>query len=197
MVPLAFLRLREQSLPYTYVTAGKLVLQLSLNIVFLAGLGLGVKGVFISALLATTVTGVGLGIYLVRCVGFRFSSDSARSLLRYGVPLIGMHIATFIATFGDRYFLRTSSDVTAVGLYSLAYQFGFILSALGFGPFAMMWEPMRFAVAKRPDKDEVYARAFIYMNLLLLSTALGITLFVGDVIRVMSAPAFHRAADSI
>ena len=40
---------------------------------------------------------------------------------------------------------------TAVGIYGLAYQFGFILGTVGFTPFALMWEPLRFRIAKSEE----------------------------------------------
>jgi len=105
-----------------------------------------------------------------------------------------MEMATFIATFGDRYFLNAAADVATVGIYALAYQFGFLVAAIGYMPFEMIWEPVRFSVAKRPDRDELYARAFVYLNLMLVTTALAITLFVDDVLRVMTTPGFYPAA---
>jgi O-antigen/teichoic acid export membrane protein len=118
-------------------------------------------------------------------------------LLRYGLPLIGMNVATFIATFGDRYFLRAQGDMTAVGLYTLSYQFGFLLMSLGYIPFSMMWEPARFEIAKRPDRDAVFARVFVYLNVALLTLAVAMSLFVSDFLSVMTAPAFHTAANLV
>jgi O-antigen/teichoic acid export membrane protein len=105
-----------------------------------------------------------------------------------------MQIATFITTFGDRYFLNRAGDTAVVGLYGLAYTFGFLLVNFGFLPFQTVWDPQRFAIAKRADRDAIFARAFIYLNLGLLSAALGLSLFAGDVLRVIAAPAFHSAA---
>jgi O-antigen/teichoic acid export membrane protein len=197
IVPSALLRLEERSVEYTLVVTVKLVLQMVLNIVFLAVFHLGVRGVFVSTLIANLAIGVWLFVPFVARMGVGFSRERARDLLFFGLPLVGTHIATFIATFGDRYFLRVSGDVTAVGLYSLAYQFGFILSYLGYWPFSLIWEPVRFEVARRADRDDVFARAFVYMNLLLLTMALGIALSVGDFIRVMSPVAYHRASDLV
>jgi O-antigen/teichoic acid export membrane protein len=108
--------------------------------------------------------------------------------------LIGTQLATFAATFGDRYFLKAAADTAAVGVYALAYQFGFLVAALGYVPFELIWEPVRFSVAKRPDRHELYARAFLYLNLMLVTVALAITLYVEDVLRVMTTPAFYPAA---
>jgi O-antigen/teichoic acid export membrane protein len=103
-------------------------------------------------------------------------------------------MATFIVTFGDRYFLQHSADTTAVGLYSLAFQFGFLVAAVGYMPFEMIWDAVRFKVAKRADRDELFSRAFIYLNLMLVTMATAIVLFVDEILTVMTTPAFHPAA---
>jgi O-antigen/teichoic acid export membrane protein len=166
---------------------------LTLNIVFLAAFGLGVQGVFLSTLAANLVIGSVVTALIVRRVGVGVSRPAAWSLLRYGLPLVGTQFATFFVTYGDRYFLRVSADVTTVGLYSLAYQFGFIVSSVGFGPFSMIWEPTRFQIANHPNRDELYSRAFMLMNVFLLIVTLATSLYVRDFIIVMSDKAYHSA----
>jgi O-antigen/teichoic acid export membrane protein len=194
IAPFTYIRVRERSTLFVITQASQLTLQLGLNILLLVHFGLGVKAVFISSLVTKFVIGSVLAGYLVSQVGLRFSRASTRDLLRYGIPLIGTQLATFVATFGDRYFLQAAADTTAVGLYALAYQFGFLVGAIGYLPFEMIWEPVRFSIAKREDRHQIYARAFLYLNLMLVTMALGITLFVEDVLQVMTTPAFHPAA---
>jgi O-antigen/teichoic acid export membrane protein len=153
-----------------------------------------VKAVFISGLVTKLALGLALAGYLVSRVGFHFTRSATRNLLRYGIPLIGTQMATFIATFGDRYFLQHAADTATVGIYSLAYQFGFLVAAVGYMPFEMIWDAVRFDVAKRANRDELFSRAFIYLNLMLVTMALAIVLFVGDILRVMTTPAFYPAA---
>ena len=196
-VPMAFARVRDRSLLFVSVNAVKLAISLVLNIVLLTQLGMGVKGVLISNLVANAVVGLWLTVSVIREVGARFSRSATRDLLRYGVPMMGTWAAAFLLTYGDRYFLQAAGDATTVGLYSLAYQFGFLLSAVGYIPFMQVWEPKRFEVAKRPDRDAVMARAFVYMNVLLLTCAVGISLFVGDLLRIMATPAFGAAAEIV
>src|SRR5438093_3222037 len=189
-----YLRVKHRSLMYVGVNLAKLLIGLAFNVIFLVGLGLGVRGIFYSSLIANVTVAVVLAACLVRDVGLRFSRPAASDLLRYGIPLIGTQFATFIATFGDRYFLQGVSNVSAVGIYALAYQFGFLLASLGYMPFEAVWAPARFEIAKRSDHDDVLARGFIYMNLLLISSAVVLTLFIGDILRIMTTPPFYGAA---
>jgi O-antigen/teichoic acid export membrane protein len=194
VVPISFLQLRERSMLFVGLNVARLVVQLSLNILLVVVLRIGVKGVLLSTLYTNLIFAVVMAALLVSAVGVRVSRGTAADLLRFGLPFVATQAATFVATFGDRYFLRSAADAAAVGVYGLAYQFGFLLAAVGYEPFNNYWEPKRFALARQPDCDALYARAFLYFNVLLFSVAVGITLFVGDVLRVMATPPFFGAA---
>ncbi len=197
IVPLAYARARGRSSVFVAANTVLLALQISLNLVLLVHLHLGALAVFISSAVAASVVGIVLAIRLVGEVGLHFSGGAAKRLVRYGLPLVATQVATFIATFGDRFFLQRAADMTTVGLYALAYQFGFLLAMVGAMPVDLVWEPIRFSLAERPDRDFVLSRAFVYLNLLLISAALGITLFVDSVLRIMTQPAFYPAADIV
>jgi O-antigen/teichoic acid export membrane protein len=194
IVPLAYARVRERAVLFVAANAVKVVIGLASNLWLVVGLEWGVAGVLWSNLLANAVVGGWLVTWVVRQTGWTISRSATRDLLRYGLPMMATWAATFIVTYGDRYFLQAKAGSAAVGIYSLAYQFGFMLAMLGYIPFMQVWEQKRFEIAKRPDRDKLLADGFIYLNLMVLTVALAIALFVGDFLRVMSAPAFHEAA---
>lgn len=193
MVPLALIQLRHRSKLFVVVHAVKLFLQLVLNIVFLIPLRMGVTGVLLSTLIANVAIGIWLGVSFVRDVSWRVSVPMVTRLLRFGIPLVGTQICAFILTFGDRYFLNKAGGAAIVGLYGLAYQFGFLLVSIGYWPFNRAWQPVRFEIAKAPNRDEIYARAFVYLNILVVTMAVGLALFTKDLLRIVAAPAFHSA----
>jgi O-antigen/teichoic acid export membrane protein len=196
-VPLVYLRAREKPWTFVTVSSGKLLMQAALNLLFLAYFDLGIRSVFLSSLISNVVIGLILAVQLVGETGLRFSRRAARDLVRFGLPLVLTQVATFISTYGDRYFLRAHGDTTVVGLYALAYNFGFLLYQLGHSPFALVWDPVRYEIAKRDDRDVLYARAFVYLNVLLLTVAVLIALYVGDFLRLVAQPAFYPAADIV
>jgi O-antigen/teichoic acid export membrane protein len=197
ITPLTFVRVRERSTLFVTVQLCKMALQVGLNLLFLVEMEMGARGVFLSNLIANGIVGAALAGYLLRHVGVHFTRAATRDLLRYGIPLIGTQFATFVATFGDRYFLQNAADSTTVGLYTLAYQFGFLLAAVGYMPFEMIWEPVRFDIARRADRDAVYSRGFIYLNLMLVTIAVGLALLIQDVLHLMTTPAFYPAAQFV
>jgi len=197
LVPFAYLQVRERSAFYVGVNAVKLVLQVGLNVLFLVGMGLGAAGVLWSSLITNTLVGTALTIYLFTRVGCRVSGRTVRDLVRFGLPFVATQVATFIMTFGDRYFLNKAGDAAVVGLYGLAYQFGFLLFALAWEPFNSIWEPARFAIARRADRDELYARVFVYFNVYLITLTVGIALFAHDFLNLVAGPAFRSAGSLV
>ena len=193
-VPNALFQLRQQSMKFVSFGLSRLLLQLTLNLVLLIQFDMGVAGVLLSGVITNFLIGSYLLARVVGQVGTRFSAPEARAFLRFGLPLVAMQVATFIFTFGDRYFLNKAGDTAAVGLYGLAYQFGFMVGMIGYMPLEMVWDPQRFAVAKRADRDVIYSKVFKYMNVTLITAAVGLSLFVGDVLRLIAAPEFHGAA---
>jgi O-antigen/teichoic acid export membrane protein len=193
----AFFRLRGRFRLVVISQLVRLALQVGSNVVLLTVLHMGARSMFLSTLIANTLVGGYLSYLVLRQVGWRFSRSVAADLYRYGSPLILTQVATFVLTFGDRYFLRAATDLSSVGRYTLAYQFAFLLATLGQTPFDLVWEPRRFEVAHRPDRDRIYARVFIYLNVVLFTGAVGLALFVHAVLHLMTKPAFYGAADVV
>jgi O-antigen/teichoic acid export membrane protein len=192
-VPLMLMRAQNRSRLFVSLNVAKLVVMLGLNIYFVVHLRMGVMGVLTSNLITSTLLATGLTAYLLRNVGLRFSRQRFLAMARFGNPMILWSLGTFVLVFADRFFLNHYTDTATVGIYSLAYKFAFILSAFAYRPFRMVWEPQRFEIAKRPDAREVYARVFLYMNVVVGMMALVISLFVRDLLTVMAAPAFFPA----
>ena len=197
VIPLAYARVEDRSTLFVMANLVRMVLGLGLNIYTLVYLGMGVRGVFLSSLISSATVGLWLSASTLRRVGIHFSSEATRSLLRYGLPLIATQIATFTATFGDRYFINVHAGQDDVGIYNMAYQFAFLLALVGYVPFETVWAPRRFAIARRPDREAALNRGFEIENILLLTCALGIALLVDDVLRVMTTPPFHPAGEVV
>lgn len=196
-IPLLLLRVQHKSAHFVAVNVTKLACMLSLNIYFVVVLKMGVLGVLLSNLIVTSVMATVLSVYMFRAVGARFSRAKFDKMAHFGYPLVLWFVANFIVVFSNRYFLNHFVGPAGVGIYALAAKFAFVMSAFAFTPFQMIWDPQRFAIANRPDAAQIYRRVFFYFNLALAIIALGIGLFVFDVIRIIAAPAFRHAHEIV
>lgn len=195
-MPLNFAQTTQRARLYLGISLTKLVLQLSLNILFVVVLRQGVAGLLFSTLITYLVLGGSLAVWLLRQTGLHFDFRVVRDLRRFGVPYQLTWAGSFLLTFGDRFFLQAGWGVAAVGLYGMAYQFGFLLSQLGATPFLSAWNPHRHQLVPLPvaARDRRYDQGFFYFNLLLITVAMGIAVFIRPVIKVMTTAEFHAAA---
>ncbi len=194
-VPLLLLQIEQRAAWHSAAVLVKLAIQVTLNVVFLLH-GLGVAAILWSTAIANATIGVALAVYLLSRTGVASNRMILRDLRRFGVPYQITMAGSFILAFGDRFFLQHSHGAAAVGLYGLAYQVGFLFYYLTTSPFLRAWEPQRFELASRPraERDAQYARGFFYLNLFLLTVAVGIAVFIRPVIGVLTTGPFHDAA---
>lgn len=194
--PLTFAQTTQRPLVFLWTSLGKLLLQLSLNIVFIVVMRLGVAGLLWSTFTANLLLGAGMTAWLIRQTGMHFDWGILRALRRFGAPYQLSWAGSFVLTFGDRFFLQAARGTAAVGLYGLAYQFGFLLAQLGSAPFLSAWNPHRHELAKLPqaERDRHYDTGFLYFNVLLVTMATALAVFIRPVLRTMTTPPFHTAA---
>lgn len=192
-VPLLYLRLLRRSRTFVAVNLAKLIAMLTMNIVLVVFLHMSVRGVLLSNLSVSFVSASCLAVFLFKRIGWRFSTAVLRRLTSFGSPLVIVNLANFILVFSDRFFLNHYVNTSAVGIYSLAYKFAFLLSALFFQPFNMIWGPARFDVAKQADAPRTFGRVFLYLNVVLGVGGAGIAIASRDVITYMADAAFRPA----
>lgn len=197
-VSMTYFRILERPVRFISFSTVHLLLSLSLNILFIVGLAMGMKGVLIGGLISSSVIATVLSVFLVREVGFGFSWKILLPMLKYGFPLVGTWLGMYVINFSDRFALQRllphDTALSQVGIYSLAYKFGMLPSVLILSPFLMLWSPKQFQIVKEPDAERVFARVFTYFWVVLLFFGLGLSVLAGDIIWLIADPAYHDAA---
>ena len=192
-VPLVFIRAQQKSTKFVTISLIRLIISLSLNILFVAILKKGVLGILYSTIISSTLTCLYLSFDTLKQVHFHFSLQKAREMYKFGAPLIISNLGAFILTFSDRYFLKFYGDLSDVGIYSLGYKFGMLMSFFIIAPFGKIWSAQMFEVADKDDGNETFKKVFTYLTLVLVTFGLFLSLFTKDAIRVMSHPDYWDA----
>jgi len=194
-IPLSYIRAQQRPGLFVSFSIAKLILQLGLNILFIVYMKLHVEGVIYSAIISSFLMGSTLGFYALKNCGICFSIKKARQLVSFSLPLIATGIIAFYITFGDRYFLQLyGGGLTEVGVYSLGYKFGFLLMFLVVGPFASIWDSEKYNIAKEENAKEAFQNIFIIYSTVVILACMVISLYVKDLLHVMSGPEFWGAA---
>jgi O-antigen/teichoic acid export membrane protein len=193
-VALTYVRLRDRVGLFVGYTLTILLVTTLLNIYFIAFKGMGVWGFVYSKLIATGAGCIYLTGMTLRESGLRASRAAAKQMSRFGSPLVLANLAFFAIHFSDRFFLSADRDLDAVGTYSLAYRFAFLVTVLVGEPFGRVWSVNLYTYVNSPNWEAQFARIARYLTLSLCTVCLGLCLFGEQIIRLMSTKAYYAAA---
>jgi len=192
---LTYIRLLERPLLFITVSIGKLILQLSLNILLVVFLRLGVAGVIISAIVSSAIFCLLMAFFIIIRTGLRFDTTLAKRLIRFTWPLWLAGGASLYIGASSRFFIRIFSDLSDVGLFELAARFASLVGFLVWGPFSQWWQTERFALYQRDDHGQPVFRAiFNLITCVTLLACVGISLFADSIIKIMADANFHTAS---
>lgn len=174
----------------------RLFVYLTTTVVFIVLLRWGIYGFFLGNLVTTVFCTALVGVPIWFRYGITLERKWLSLLLRFGLPLIPASFAQFLIHFSDRFFLVRYSSEGDLGLYSLAYKFGMLVS-IGFSVLNNAWWPL--AYKEWEENRDVFAlrkpTAFMQLTLAVLSSS--IILFAAPVIRLMSSPTFWPAGQYV
>lgn len=193
-IPMTYIRARQKPVLFVAFSIFKLSLQLSLNIYFVVFLQMRAEGVIYSSLIAGIAMSCILTAYTLKITGLSFSLTQAQALTSFSFPLVLTGLISFFITFGDRYFLRYYGNLSEVGIYALAYKFGFLLMFLIVGPFSNHWDSEKYIVMKSPHASKIYQQTFLAYSTIVSFFVVLVSVFVNDLLRIMSDSSFWPAS---
>jgi O-antigen/teichoic acid export membrane protein len=150
-----------------------------------------------SLLLATVICMAGAatyaGWYLLSPIRFIVDFRLMARLIRYAAPLGVSGVAMFLVHYGDRIFLRPRVSLAELGVYSLAYKIGMLVSFCH-APFVLHWNSQICSFGKRPDGMAIFSRSFTYVCAALSVVVVALALFAAPGLKMMTTPGFYEAA---
>lgn len=195
LVPFAELRLSHRAAAYAGIKVANIVINLSLNYVFLVVMKMGVRGVFLASLLAACASFAMVAPVLMTRLELRFDRELYRKLLRFALPLVPAGLASMMVQVIDRPILKHLTDDSVVGVYQANYRLG-ILMMMVVNMFDAAWRPFFLQRSTRPDAKELFARVLTYFALGAGLVLLFITFFIEDLVALPllgGQPLIHRA----
>ena len=187
---LVYERMRNRARFYLGYSLASLVATLSLNIALIGAGHLGVRGFVLSKLVVTCTGCVFLATRVLREVGVAWRGAMAAALARFAGPLIVSGGSYLTIHFSDRLFLAHVSR-SEVGVYSLAYNFAFLLSVLIGDSFSKSWGVSFYSMASGAGWQGRFVQIGRWLVLVLGASALGIALFSRDVLTLMVPPSYY------
>ena len=194
-IPRQLMRAHRQSVAYSAIQFGDMVVAAALNIFFIVVMKQGLAGIVYSEVIREGMLMIVFFFPVRRYIAKRFSRDKLRDMLAFGLPKVPGGLSFLVLSAADRYFLEHYSNSTELGLYSVGYRLAALLSDFAIGPFIQTWPSMYFPLAKdsKDEGKEILGRFLTYFMIVVGFMALAICVFVKPLLRVMADPKFQGA----
>ncbi|WP_083330800.1 lipopolysaccharide biosynthesis protein [Halofilum ochraceum] len=196
-IAMSELRIHERSRLFVAITWIHLLLMLVGSILFLVVFDWGVFGVLLAAAIATGVVGPIVIVSVARRTGLGLHPVLLQRMVVYSLPLIPAALFLFVLHFADRYILNMFVSLEAVGLYALAYKFGFLISAVIAHPFSLIWGNRMHVLYRETGRDRMYNQVLSAYGIVLVGAGVGLSLFIDEVLALISPPVYHAAASLV
>lgn len=192
-ISLAYLRAREKSFLYISVALAQLFFQAGLNLYFVLGLKLGIKGILIGNVISIFITWLILMAVTFKYCGLNFHVAKLRVFLRYCFPFVLSAFTGIVINNADRVILNGYTSLAVVGIYALGMKFGIVIKELVVEPFTLNFGQSRFAIMAQGDAKNIYARTMTYYVFIIMFLSLGISLFAKEIVSVVASAEFGQA----
>jgi O-antigen/teichoic acid export membrane protein len=193
-IPESLLLAQKRSQTYSAITVGTFVSYLSLNILFIVAYQMGVMGMLLSMVITKVLNTVTLFIVVRHYINIKFSLSKLKDMLQFSLPLVPASFAMYCIHYSDRFFVQKYCGSSELGVYSLGYKFGMILSVVISEPIFRIWNTQRLEVAKMQNSSVVFGKMFTYIVCILIFGALGISIWVNEVVSIITPITYRGAA---
>lgn len=194
---LAYIRAIEYSIFFVLISVAKLVIQVGVNTYLVIFAGEGVTGVLIGNFVTVFTGWIILTVFTLYRCGFKFHLSKFLPILKYCVPFFLSTVMAIISTNVDKFILNYMISLETLGIYALALKFSMILEQMIGEPFSKSYGAFRYTIMDNNNAAKIQADIVRYLLIVAVFSALGISLFVPDLLYIMSNESFWRAADIV
>lgn len=179
---LCYLRGRELLFKYSIGNLLQALSVITLNIVFLIGFRIGIKGYLMAYIIANLVTG--LYAFFVGNIwsvikNFKIDKELSISMIKYSIVLIPNSFMWWIMNSADRIMLTSMLGVTATGIYAVANKIPSLVSVIS----TIFNQAFSYSAIKEndsEDRDAFSNKIFEYL--------LSLVIFVGIILIILIKP---------
>jgi O-antigen/teichoic acid export membrane protein len=152
---LTILRNRKRAAEYGGFEISRTIVDLSLTILLIVVYAFGWEGRATGILIGTMFIGI-VSVYRIWQNGyllFEFDTAQVKEILKISLPLIPHALGGVIITLGDRIFIDQMVSTSAVGIYTVGYQFGMIMTLIVMA-FNKTWSPWMYELLSEEKEED-------------------------------------------
>lgn len=149
-------------------------------------------GKVVGAGIPQILCGLFLLVALLRMVGPTMKKEYTTYAVAYGLPLVFSTLCLQLFASSDKLMLQRMESNSAVGIYSLAYNFAGVVSSIWYA-LNSAWSPFYYQYEAEGDDSVLLAHMKNFVRLFSIA-AVGFLLLAPEVFRIFAAPDFWSGA---
>ncbi len=177
------LRAEQNSAQFAFFSVTNVALNLALNIIFVAKLSFGVKGIFLANVFSSLLIFLLLLPMTMKHLKISISRSLLIKMLIFGLPFVPSTLAIIVMNSVDRIFVNQFLGLQAAGLYGAGYKLGLIIKLFISG-FQYAWIPFFISTAKQSNAKEIFSKVLTYFAIICSLIFLFLTLYIDQLVRL-------------
>ena len=176
-MPVLYYRSIQKPLRYVSIIFSEVLVNLSLNILFVGFYGWGLKGVLLANIFSSSIKLLFAFPAIIKNLSFQWNVKLWKDIMKFGLPTVPAVLFAMVVALGDRFLIKYFLGQEVVGVYSAGYKIGMIM-ALVVTAFRFAWHPFFLSIADQDNAKETFARiltlylivgSFIFLTISLLA----------------------------
>ncbi|NQV16762.1 oligosaccharide flippase family protein [bacterium] len=182
-LPIVYYRAVNKPVNYVLIVFVEVLINLSLNIYFVAYQKMGLSGILLSNVISSSAKFLMSSPVLLSQFRFRWDRQIWKNILKYGLPTVPAVFFLILISVSDRFLLKYFLGAEAVGLYASGYKIGVIMALL-ITAFRFAWQPFYLSKGEDPDAPYIFARIFTLFVAITGFIFLGVALVLVELLKM-------------
>lgn len=179
---MGYVVIRKKAWTYFGMALSKAILFIGLNLLLVVYFELGVPGTIYATILALgSLATIALVITFYH-VGFGFSLDLFKQMVKFGLPLVPSAFANSALTTIERYYINLLVGPAAVGIYALGHRLASMLHMFIAAPFSQIFFVRRFETLAKGEDQTTFHRILLLFIAIMTTAALFLSVFGTEII---------------
>ena len=182
-LPVLLLRTEEKSVSFIAFNLTNVLSTMGFNIFFVVILKMGILGVLLANLAASSIVFILSLPIIIKRVSFKnIKPVTLKIVLKFAIPFLPAGIFTMIMELANRYLLYWMAGTQEVGLYSAGYKLGVfgLIVVMGFN---MGWTPYFLKWGKEPKAKKDFSQIATFFLGFLGFVIVVVSLWVSEIMR--------------
>ncbi|MCB0731069.1 MAG: oligosaccharide flippase family protein [Ignavibacteriae bacterium] len=190
-------RIYQKAILFAVGNISTLIINLLLNIYFVAVLKIGIKGILISSIVSAFLFMLTLIIYFRKELYKQFNVKIFIEMIKFGFPITFSSIGGMFLTLGDRYILKIYAPLSEVGQYTLGYKFAAVINIFFVQAFQLAWPAIAWKKINEPNAKRFFSKVFTYYSFLMFWIVLYVSVFAKGIINNLALNRDYWQASSV